>query len=391
MEYPQDVLAAIVRLWDPNTPGGIPVALPPQPQVLAVLEALFGASLMTEESQRYKHRVVLADHATLHQTGDVSVAAFDLALPFSAGEIIKLAPAYDPTRSALGVRANNAGALEIWSIVDFGLEGERLRLREVHGAMEPPWCLYLSSEEPGHILAKQGSRHMVELKRGEFIPAAQHFLADVVVGDFFNAAMDDLAGQRQAMGAPADAHLRPQAGNLYRSVLSIILFRIRELRRGGIVVLLSRPPANAPDDPLGRMLFKYRAGTDHAWNALLATDLDRSDNWAEILDAAKFYGDLGGIDGALILNDRFTLQGFGAKLVPPPAPELVNVIDRSNGNRPKPMAAFGTRHASSARFCWATPSALLFVVSEDGPIRMFRRVGNELHFWPSLYVDQDLL
>lgn len=391
MQYPQNVLDAIVHLWEPTSPGGIPVPLPPNAQIFTVLEALFGASLMTEESQRFRLRVVMANAELLTTTGDVTITALAAPIPFSAGEAIKIAPALDATRSALAVWANAAGVLEIWAIVDLGLDAERLRLREANMAMDPPHCLFISSWEPGHLLAHQGSTHMVELKRGEFVPAAQHFMGDVVVGDFFNAAVQDLAGQREAMGAPAGPQLPEQARVLYRSVLSFMLYRIRELGRGGILIVLARPATEEPAAVLGRLVFKYGAHADHAWDTLLEPDLARADNWASVIDAAKFYGDLGGVDGALVMNDRLTVQGFGVKLNAPQAPELVDVVDRSNGDRRKPIAAFGTRHASSARFCWATPSALAYVVSEDGLIRTFRRVGGDIHHWPSVLLDQDLL
>ncbi|NJO50664.1 MAG: hypothetical protein HC840_15825 [Leptolyngbyaceae cyanobacterium RM2_2_4] len=40
------------------------------------------------------------------------------------------------------------------------------------------------------------------------------------------------------------------------------------------------------------------------------------------------------------------------------------------------MNQFGTRHRSAARFCGKVPGAVIFVVSQDGDIRLFVHMDN---------------
>ena len=75
------------------------------------------------------------------------------------------------------------------------------------------------------------------------------------------------------------------------------------------------------------------------------------------------------VDGAAVFDERGVLRQLGVRLVP--SPEAEHSVD----------ALGGTRHISARRYSYDDPDAIVIVVSEDGPVTVFRRgalVGRSL-------------
>jgi len=84
-------------------------------------------------------------------------------------------------------------------------------------------------------------------------------------------------------------------------------------------------------------------------------------------------GDLGRIDGAVVMDTDLLLHGFGAKLFYGAEEFAVTVLDAVTGElrRGVPLAALGgMRHQSAARFIYANRETDAFVVSQDGRLCM---------------------
>ena len=96
-------------------------------------------------------------------------------------------------------------------------------------------------------------------------------------------------------------------------------------------------------------------------------------------DSLAFIARLAAVDGAVVISDRFQLKGFGGE-VRAAAPKLADVQfgNVSAGTVTRSLEEFGTRHRSAFRFCYALPSAIAFTVSQDGDVRMARRVANDV-------------
>ncbi|MCP5029713.1 MAG: hypothetical protein GY929_25865 [Actinomycetia bacterium] len=77
-------------------------------------------------------------------------------------------------------------------------------------------------------------------------------------------------------------------------------------------------------------------------------------------DLAPLHHVLGQIDGAAFFDETGTLRQLGAKLLPSRNAEAV--VD----------AFRGTRHTSALRYSFDDPSAMVVVVSEDGPVTVLR-------------------
>ncbi|HKR59491.1 MAG TPA: hypothetical protein VJS64_07130 [Pyrinomonadaceae bacterium] len=97
-----------------------------------------------------------------------------------------------------------------------------------------------------------------------------------------------------------------------------------------------------------------------------------------ISDAARSVAYLSAVDGATILNNKFSVLAFGVKLKPTKkkkassTAEMVTIISPYEGTPtsdvPIDQEFRGTRHLSAARFVLNNPQAVAFVVSQDGGI-----------------------
>lgn len=95
-------------------------------------------------------------------------------------------------------------------------------------------------------------------------------------------------------------------------------------------------------------------------------------------DAARSIAYMSAVDGATVLNSKFAVLAFGAKLKTSKrrrssaAIEMVKTVlpfeDTTASDMPIDDAFRGTRHLSAARFVIDNPEAVAFVVSQDGGI-----------------------
>ena len=76
------------------------------------------------------------------------------------------------------------------------------------------------------------------------------------------------------------------------------------------------------------------------------------------------------VDGAVVMNRRFELLGFGGEItVAEPVPQIHRAVDLEATETIAAMVdGEGTRHRSVYRLCQAVPDSLAFVVSQDGGI-----------------------
>jgi hypothetical protein len=85
-------------------------------------------------------------------------------------------------------------------------------------------------------------------------------------------------------------------------------------------------------------------------------------------------GELGLVDGAVVMDMELRLYGFGAKLLYGPEEFDVATLDAVTGRLRKhvPLAELGgMRHQSAARFVNANRACDVFVASQDGRLSMF--------------------
>jgi hypothetical protein len=103
-----------------------------------------------------------------------------------------------------------------------------------------------------------------------------------------------------------------------------------------------------------------------------------------IFEMSRLIANLTFIDGAVVLDKRFALLGFGAEVSAElPSPERVyRALDREgNSLELDDIENVGTRHRAAYRFVNDHPQGLAVVVSHDGDVRFVANRGGAVVFW----------
>jgi hypothetical protein len=109
----------------------------------------------------------------------------------------------------------------------------------------------------------------------------------------------------------------------------------------------------------------------------------------EVKRAVWFISSLSAVDGAVIITDRLRLLGFGAEIIAiSQSLQAVKVVTdfANNVGENVNIEHFGTRHRSAFRFCSSLENSVAFIVSQDGEIRVAKRVGPEVVVWSNINV-----
>jgi hypothetical protein len=116
-------------------------------------------------------------------------------------------------------------------------------------------------------------------------------------------------------------------------------------------------------------------------------DSNRDDVKDGIHDIVKFVASLSGVDGAIIMTDKFRLLGFGGEVVAGSS-NLQNISVASDVKAKVlvdiPIESFGTRHRSAFRFCSSYENSMAIVISQDGGVKAVKRCGQKLILWPDI-------
>jgi hypothetical protein len=205
---------------------------------------------------------------------------------------------------------------------------------------------------------------------------------------------DNLQGQfAQRLGVPAPTEAWTAKFTVPWVIATVARFAV-DSRRGGAFVFLpgegSDPasfgihPKYATTSPdLGADIVNFweewygaKQGTSH--NEHTQAGRRWMVSWARLLTHADIVGNLSCVDGCVVLNRRLQVCGFGSE---------IKLTDGQQKNSPRAFKNFktgevwpdreffdgigGTRHKSAARLCKAHADIVVFVVSQDGELRVF--------------------
>jgi len=312
--------------------------LAPQPDgetIEAIVDAAFWAGLRREEG--YETRISLALLAP--EDADDPIL-FERPLPLDPGVLARVAPAVERPGIHLGVWGSR-GELSVWGAA-----------RGI-----PSLCFVVEAAGPGLLVIKhhtggetrkfinvtvlEGDRIMIVDQRASERPDAPQFLKTLLGAD-------------------------PLAGN--GSALSIVRLAIsmREHGRGGMLLIV--PP-----------------DTD-AWRASILQPIPYAvqpphrpfAGWVEGgSPAISALGGLTAVDGAVVLNSRLELLGFGAKIARQrgsPRVDQVLLTEPVLGSEPALVhteQVGGTRHLSAAQFVHDQRDSVALVASQDGRFTVF--------------------
>ena len=103
-----------------------------------------------------------------------------------------------------------------------------------------------------------------------------------------------------------------------------------------------------------------------------------------VFELSRVIANLAAIDGAVVLDKRFGLVGFGAEVSAElPAPSAIwRALDpEGRERRIHDIEGVGTRHRAAYRFAHDHPGGLAIVISQDGGVSFVANREKDVVFW----------
>lgn len=379
----ESLLRQIVLAWNADEsrrhPGEQPRrAAPSLDTVRTVVEAVFSASIRTEEGRPLRPSVSFlsrSDFGDREIVGNCLVMPLSSSIQLSVGALEKLSPAVDPRVAALAVEPVSPSSPDVvvWAILIFGDPLPAIYLPRIHNqfSLGRGDILTVRAEAPGSILIARGDARLGSLVGGTFVRATPTPFIERGLGRFVMTAVEGNEGNT-GVGY----------WHTFRNSMMYLLEQLSARTHGASLILVPSSQVDA-----ARRLFRsrYSLTRDLQAHAVLHESVvSRQDDpyLAQLFDVT--YGmqlcerldqiaQLAAVDGAVVASASLDVLGFGATL---DAPSWTGTVITGpdgfgGGSEPFDVSRHGTRHNSAVAFVGACPGSIAFVVSQDGPIRAF--------------------
>ncbi len=405
--YPPDLARYVEAHW----PSGKPLRVS-HDLLCEALSTAFQASLTSEEGRPIRFRLLLMPFADLPEAGapieGVLRLRFEPSRSLHADELRRLSPASPFETSLIGVQVEE-GKLRIWGIAHSGPAW----LAPSWGgrSLVPNWSYdpIIHATGPGHLAVRCAGTLVGGLERGELVDA----LMDVFDSEWLPALF---VRERETVQAEHAAHQLGQrsptmvdqslVGRVGQQMIRRTIQLIRGARHGGMVLVVD-PGASRGLDGLR---LKYRFGQDeptHRYRTLLFQILDgvaaatskATVGWSDfaqnasvkmerleqsVFELSRLIANLAAVDGAVVLDKRLGLLGFGAEVSAElPSPTSVWRARDAEGleREPYEVENVGTRHRAAYRFIQDHPDGLAIVVSQDSGVTFVANREGQVVFW----------
>lgn len=319
-----------------------------------LIDAAFWASLRREEGMTPTISLAL-----LPPEGAKQAIKFASELPLRPSALAKLAPAVERPGIHLGIWRRN-GDLNVWGTS-----------RSI-----PAFCVVVEVVASGLLVVKHRNDPF-----GKFVNVAV-LEGDVIkiVDEGFSRSPDCPGPVKSLLGFESPGRLHGHVDVLVQLAASM-----RAHRRGGALLVIPTNSEAWRESIVAPVLYAVDPFFDEL-DGLVAREAAESGSheWQEDLRrAVAAIAGLTAVDGATIINDRFDLIAFGAKITRrrgSPTVERVIVTEPVEGSEIEflsPTQLGGTRHLSAAQFVYDQRDSIAMVASQDGRFTIFKWAPSE--------------
>ena len=408
--YPPDLARYVEAHWPSARRLALPGAL-----LDDALSAAFQASLMAEETRSTRFRLLLTGAEQLPETGapnqGVLRLQFERSRPLNADELRRLAPAV-PFETALIAAHAEQGKLRIWGVAHSGPAW----LAPTWGgrSVVPNWTYdpIIHVTAPGQLAVRCAGHLIGALERGLLVDAALDVFDSNWLPGLFARERQVIQEEHEALQARVASPTSVEhslIGKVAQQMLRRTIQLVRGARHGGLILIVDTG-GDPGASPLRGLRLKYSLTQDepsHRYRTLLfqileavaATTSKDSVGWLDfasnpsarfeeleqaVFEQSRVLANLSAIDGALVLDKRFGVLGFGAEVSAElPSPERVwRAIDTEGQVRqPEDIENVGTRHRAAYRFVNDHPDGLAVVISQDGGVSFVASREGQVVYW----------
>jgi hypothetical protein len=402
--YPPDLARYVDEHWPKDSPLRFSVAL-----LEEALSASFQASLTAEEARPTRFRLLLTPVDELPASGVPGEGAlrlrFDESRALHPEELRRLSPAVAFETSLIGAHEEDA-KLRVWGVAHSGPAW----LAPTWGgrSLVPIWTSdpIIHVTGPGQLAVRSSGKLVGAIERGVLVNARMDVFESVWLKDMF-------ASERAQIQAEHDAHQAHVAsptsvdaslpGRVAQHMVKRAIQLVRGARQGGMILIANTLSQSA-------LRLKYRFQQDeasHRYGTLLLRLLEAiasktsktTVGWADfvsdgspdlekleqaVFEQSRVIANLTAIDGAVVLDKRFGVVGFGAEVsaeLPPPARVWRALDNEGNEREPDDIENVGTRHRAAYRFVNDHKDGLAVVISHDGGVMFVANRDGEVVFW----------
>jgi hypothetical protein len=297
--------------------------------------------------------------------------------------------------------------------------------RGILGGLPPPDCLTISSNQRGAVTVSRAGTVICGLRRGVIVFPTTHVFTTGPFGEFLSImAAEFRRDLLRIIGSECWGSKGTDDDYVERFFLEFlkrILSRVKTATHGGTILIIPDDWTENDSRFRDRLAVKYPLNENRTWHLLLdalhtsrdyfmhssaadkksqitaeefrnigSLDAQMIDLTDLIRDQVRLIASLTAVDGAVVLTTRLRILGFGAEIVAHSA-ALTHVAVASSAASEQvarvALEEFGTRHRSAFRFCSSHDDVAAFIVSQDGDIRVARRVGPDVVMWSEIEVD----
>jgi hypothetical protein len=382
-----------------------------------VLSVAFQASLTAEEARPTRFRLLLTPAFSLPEAGvpnqGVLRLRFNPPRPLLAEELRRLSPAAPFETSLIGAHEED-GKLRLWGLAHSGPAW----LAPAWGgrSLVPNWTYapIIHVTGPGQLAVRCAGKLVGALERGVLVDALTDVFESEWLPALFYQEREHVRLEHAALQAQVPSPTLAEhslIGRVSQQMLRRAIQLVRGARHGGMILVVDREQTSevARSEFRGLRL-KYRFEQDepsHRYGSLLfeileilaANSTKPSVDWADfavdvtpslerleqaVFELSRLMANLCAIDGALVLDKRFGILGFGAEVSAElPAPtELWRAQDAEGSSVVlDDVENAGTRHRAAYRFAQDNPKGLAVVISHDGGVSFVANRNGRVVFW----------
>lgn len=386
-------------------------------------DVLYSASLLKEEGKVVRARVVMAPPEDIPVADGppdgMHAVRFTTPHPFTSNEIKRLSPAASFFHSMLAIWPDRDRGFKIWGILNTGPRW----LNRVGGGRKPmgdglPHPT-IHVRDPGWLIFYQGYDLLTEWRGREFYGPRMDVFQSRILSERFAGNRSRFIGSLITCCLPtslsADTYCE-LAHLISLQFVKRIINLVRTSGHGGSLIFMPElvegqesavswidckyTTTSDLDGSRFRILIESMirrvgelceegASVEDAWSVFRNSRDSELDHLEEaFFELARLFADLMQVDGAVVLDKRVCLIGFGGEIRVDRNVLTVGLAHDLEGKTITPwdVRGDGTRHRSVYRLCSVEPEAIGFVISQDSQVRMIANVDDSVIVWPHTLV-----